>query len=172
MQTTVEQLQHWLAEPEGIRLEFQEAKYNSHFEKLVEYCMSLANEGGGKIILGVTDRRPRRIVGTTAFAEPGCTEAGLHDRLSRRVSVEEVRTADVRVLPSMCRCDFRARPGRSTGGIASAGDELPALSRSKIHVLLRKLRKERPGHSVGATKAARWFPGAGPANCNLGEASP
>lgn len=98
MQTTAEQLQHWLAEPEGVRLEFKEAKQNYHFDKLVEYCVALANEGGGKIIFGVTDRRPRRIVGTAAFAEPGRTEAGLHDRLSHRIPVEEVRTADGRVL--------------------------------------------------------------------------
>ncbi len=36
-------------------------------------------------------------------------------------------------------------------------------------VLLRELRKERLVHSVGATKAARWFLGAHPANCNLEE---
>jgi ATP-dependent DNA helicase RecG len=70
MPTTIEQLQDWIAEPEGHNLEFKEAKRNFHFEKLVEYCVALANEGGGKMILGVTDRRPRRIVGTTVFAEP------------------------------------------------------------------------------------------------------
>ena len=105
MPTTSEQLHAWLAEPEGIHLEFKEAKQNYHFDKLVEYCVALANEGGGKIILGVTDRRPRRIVGTAAFAEPGRTEAGLHDRLA--------------CWSSMYRRDFRARPGRSTGGISS-----------------------------------------------------
>jgi hypothetical protein len=44
---------------------------------------------------------------------------------------------------------------------------LPALGRSQIQVLLRELRKERLIHSVGVTKAARWFPGVGPADCNL-----
>ena len=81
MTTTREQLQRWLDEPEGTRLEFKEAKQNFHFDKLVEYCVAIANEGGGKVIFGVTDLRPRRIVGTSAFAEPGRTEAGLHDRL-------------------------------------------------------------------------------------------
>jgi ATP-dependent DNA helicase RecG len=38
---------------------------------------------------------------------------------------------------------------------------LPALSRSQIQVLLRELRKEGAIHSVGVTKAARWYPGAG-----------
>jgi len=60
--------------------------------------VALANEGGGKIILGVTDRRPRHIVGTAAFAEPGRTEAGLHDQLSHRIPVEELHTTAGRVL--------------------------------------------------------------------------
>jgi len=98
MLTTTEQLQRWLDEPEGVHLEFKEAKQNYQFDRLVEYCVALANEGGGKIILGVTDRRPRRIVGTAAFAEPGRTEAGLHERLSHRIPVEEVRVAGSRVL--------------------------------------------------------------------------
>ncbi len=77
IRTTAEDLQTWLDAPEGTNLEFKEAKQNFHFEKLVDYCVALANEGGGKIILGVTDKRPRRIVGTQSFAEPGRTEAGL-----------------------------------------------------------------------------------------------
>lgn len=91
MPTTIEQLHHGLKEPEGIHLEFKEAKQNYHFDKLVEYCVALANEGVGKVILGVADKRPRRIVGTAALAEPGRTEAGLHDRLSHRIPVEELR---------------------------------------------------------------------------------
>lgn len=80
------------------RLEFKEAKQNYHFEKLLEYCVALANEGGGRIIFGVTDNRPRRIVGTAAFAEPGRTEAGIHDRLLHRVPIEEMHTAEGRVV--------------------------------------------------------------------------
>jgi hypothetical protein len=36
---------------------------------------------------------------------------------------------------------------------------LPAVSRSQIQVLLRELREEGVIHSVGLTKAARWYPG-------------
>ena len=70
MTATLKELEGWLSEPEGERLEFKEAKANFHFETLAKYCAALANEGGGKIILGVTDRRPRRVVGSTAFDEP------------------------------------------------------------------------------------------------------
>ena len=72
-----------MAEPEGQRLEFKEAKSTYSLDKLAAYCVALANEGGGKVVLGVTDERPRRIVGTAAFAEPGNTEFNLHTQLSK-----------------------------------------------------------------------------------------
>lgn len=136
MQTTAEQLQHWLAEPEGVGLEFKEAKQNYHFDKLVEYCVALANEGGGKIILGVTDRRPRRIVGTTAFAEPGRTEAGLHDRLSHRIPVEELRTADGRVLIVHVPPRLPGTAWQIDGRyLKRAGDELTGLSDAELKAM-------------------------------------
>jgi ATP-dependent DNA helicase RecG len=128
MPTTREQLQHWLEEPEGTNLEFKEARKSFHFEKMVEYCVALANEGGGKIIFGVSDRRPRRIVGTAAFAEPGRTEAGLHDRLSHRIPVEEIQTLEGRVLVAHVPSRL---PGTAwqIGGryLKRAGDNLTAL---------------------------------------------
>ncbi|WP_311222151.1 MULTISPECIES: ATP-binding protein [unclassified Acidovorax] len=98
MPTSVAQLHQWLLEPEGQRLEFKEAKQRYDFEKLLKYCVALANEGGGSMVLGVTDMRPRRIVGTQAFEEPGRTEAGLHTRLGHRIPVEELLLPEGRVV--------------------------------------------------------------------------
>jgi len=78
---TIEQLEELLSSKEGERLEFKEARHNYHFEKLAEYCVALANEGGGKIILGVTDKRPRKVVGTQAFTQPERTRPGLIEQL-------------------------------------------------------------------------------------------
>lgn len=136
MATTPEQLQQWLSDPEGTSLEFKEARNRYDFEKLVDYCVALANEGGGKIILGVSDRRPRRIVGTAAFAEPGRTEAGLYDRLQHRIPVEEARTPEGRVLVVHV-------PGRLPGTawqidgryLKRAGDELTALTATELRAI-------------------------------------
>ena len=98
MPTTESEFLSHLTAPEGSRLEFKEAKTNFHFEELVKYCVALANEGGGKIILGVTDARPRQVVGTAAFGEPGRTEAGLFQNLHRRIPVEEYEHDGKRVL--------------------------------------------------------------------------
>jgi ATP-dependent DNA helicase RecG len=87
--TTAEQVSQLLAAPEGSNLEFKEAKKTFAFEQLVRYCVALANEGGGKLILGVTNQRPRRVVSTMAFEDPGRTETGLYERIGRRVPIEE-----------------------------------------------------------------------------------
>jgi ATP-dependent DNA helicase RecG len=68
------------------------------FETLVKYCVALANEGGGKMILGVTDKLPRTVVGSQAFSHLERTKAGLIERLRLRVDVEEIRHPDGRVL--------------------------------------------------------------------------
>lgn len=136
MRTAIEQLQNWLSEPEGLHLEFKEAKNRYEFDKLVQYCVALANEGGGKIILGVTDQRPRRIVGTAAFEEPGRTEAGLHTRLSHRIPVEEMQLPEGRVLVVHV-------PGRLPGTawqiegryLKRAGDDLTALGETELKAM-------------------------------------
>ena len=136
MRTSRDQLQQWLDEPEGTNIEFKEAKQNYHFEKLVDYCVALANEGGGKIILGVTDQRPRRIVGTAAFSEPGRTEAGLHHRLRNRIPVEEMLTPEGRILVVHV-------PGRLPGTawqingryLKRAGDDLGVLTDVELRAI-------------------------------------
>ena len=83
---------------EDERLEFKEAKTQFHFEKLVKYCVALANEGGGRMILGVTDKQPRTVVGSRAFPDLERTKASLIERLRLRLDAEELQHPDGRVL--------------------------------------------------------------------------
>jgi ATP-dependent DNA helicase RecG len=96
--TTSEQFKQHLSAPEGTRLEFKAAKSSYEFDKLVNYCVALANERGGTMILGVTDKRPRQVFGTSAFPEPGETEASLHRTLGHRIPIEEYYHEGKRVL--------------------------------------------------------------------------
>ena len=77
MSLLLQQLERWMADPEGERLEFKEAKNNLDYSDLVEYCAAIANEGGGQLILGVTNRLPRRVVGSIAFRDLGKIKEGL-----------------------------------------------------------------------------------------------
>ena len=96
--TSPEQFAQVLSAPEGTKLEFKSARNSYEFDKLVHYCVALANEGGGTMILGVTDKRPRVVIGTSAFPEPGETEASLHRALQHRIPIEEFLHDGKRVL--------------------------------------------------------------------------
>jgi ATP-dependent DNA helicase RecG len=98
MKERILQLEQWMEAKEDEHLEFKEAKNKYDFEKLVQYSVAFANEGGGKIILGVTDKRPRKIVGTQAFMEIEKTKSGLMDRIPLRIDVEEILQPQGRVL--------------------------------------------------------------------------
>lgn len=97
-ETAVEQLEKIMTSKEGENLEFKEAKNSYHFETLVKYCAALANEGGGKIVLGVTDQRPRRVVGSRAFSQPERTRAGLIKQLHLNIDFSVVDHPEGRVL--------------------------------------------------------------------------
>lgn len=98
MDIALERLESLIKASENEHLEFKEAKNRFDFEKLVRYCVALANEGGGKIILGVSDKRPRKVVGTRAFKDIQRTKAGLLERLNLRIEVETLQHPDGRVL--------------------------------------------------------------------------
>lgn len=98
MSDRLDDLRTWMAAPEDEHLEFKEAKSSFEFEDLVKYCCALANEGGGRIVLGITDKRPRRVVGSRAFDPIERTKTGLLERLRMRVAGEVINHPDGRVV--------------------------------------------------------------------------
>ncbi|MCS1412248.1 MAG: hypothetical protein M2R45_05453 [Verrucomicrobia subdivision 3 bacterium] len=99
MRTTVEQVNAWRkARSEDENLEFKEAKTQFDTKRLCDYCVGIANEGGGYLLLGIADRPPRTIVGTNAFKNPVRMESKLFDMLRFRVEIDEVDHPDGRVL--------------------------------------------------------------------------
>ena len=99
---TLDTLTHWLAAPaESEHLEFKEAKQQFDTTKLLRYCVALANEGGGHLVLGVSDKLPRRVVGTRAFAAAADLnemKARIVDKLRIRVDAVELMHPEGRVL--------------------------------------------------------------------------
>ena len=92
------ELKKILEEIEGEHFEFKEAKERFSIDELTHYVCASANTGGGKIVLGVTDKRPRQIVGTNAFEQPERTRATLMDRLHLRIDVQMFESDGKRVL--------------------------------------------------------------------------
>jgi predicted HTH transcriptional regulator len=99
MATTSEQIDLWRqSATEDPRLEFKEAKTQYDNRKLYEYCVAMANEGGGFLLLGVADKPPRPVVGTQAFANPVAMAEKLFQAVGFRVDIEEVAHPSGRVL--------------------------------------------------------------------------
>lgn len=99
MSTSPEQIDLWRSVPsEHQRLEFKEAKQQFDTRRLHEYCVALANEGGGILLLGVADQPPRPVVGTLAFPDVVAATQKLFDAVGFRVDIDEVQHPDGRVL--------------------------------------------------------------------------
>lgn len=98
MFTTPEQIDIWRNASETQHLEFKEAKQQFDTTRLYKYCVALANEGGGNLILGVTDKPPRNIVGSDAFRNTVATAASLFNAIGFRVDIEEVPHPDGRIV--------------------------------------------------------------------------
>ena len=76
-----ESLDELLNANEGEQYQFKEWKTKNDFRMAAKICCALANCGGGKLVLGITDKRPRRIVGSTAFPQPERTRIDLMNKL-------------------------------------------------------------------------------------------
>lgn len=138
MPTTASQIDALLAvRSEGEHLEFKEAKNNFHFEVLVDYCVALANEGGGIMMLGITDALPRRVVGTAAFDVPERTVAGVHERLQMKVTFEEVSHPAGRVLVFHVPSRPVGQPVHHKGRyLMRAGEELVPMTPDQLKKIM------------------------------------
>lgn len=141
MKTSLEQLNKWLTRNEGLALEFKEAK--NHFDSkrdLPDYCAALANEGGGKLILGVNDKGG--VVGTKAFH--GTVNKLSHELFTKikiRVDVEEFSHSDGRILIFHVPGRLRGQRVKSTGKYLyplRMGDSLTEMDDIKTKEMLNE----------------------------------
>ncbi len=134
MSTTPEQINLWRSAPsEHQRLEFKEAKTQFDFNKLCKYCVAIANEGGGNLLLGVADQPPRPVVGTMAVNNPVGMAEKLFQTLGFRVDVEEVNHPDGRVVVFHIPSRPRGTAYHLEGAyLMRAGQELVPMSEDQL----------------------------------------
>ena len=92
---TIEEL---LSAKEGEQYQFKEAKRHFDSAEAARCCCALANCGGGKLVFGITDKRPRTVVGSAAFDQPERTRKGLIDKLKVMVDFQLYEYENKRVL--------------------------------------------------------------------------
>jgi len=153
---TLEDLEKWLNAPvETERLEFKEAKQQYDTTKLLRYCVALANEGGGYLVLGVTDKRPRRVVGSQAFLSPtdlNDIKARIVNKLRFRVDATELQHPDGRVLVFEVPTRPVGQPLAFDGAyLMRAGEDLVPMTPDVLK-------------SIFAEDQQNWF--SQPARCN------
>ena len=110
--TQLNLLAAWMEGKEDEQCEFKKAEQSFSFEDLGKYCSALANEGGGRIIFGVTDNRPRKVIGSRAFEQPERTRKGLCEKIPIGIDFDEIHHPD-------CKTGSRVLvfsvPGRPVG---------------------------------------------------------
>jgi ATP-dependent DNA helicase RecG len=144
MPTTPEQIDLWrAAKKEHQRLEFKEAKNQYDTRKLSEYCVALANEGGGHLLFGIADRLPRPIVGTAAFPNTNDIAEKLFTWIGFRVDVEEVNHPDGRVvvflIPSRPKGTAYHYEGKY---MMRSGEELVPMSEDRLRLIFSEGRPD------------------------------
>jgi ATP-dependent DNA helicase RecG len=138
MTTTLEELADLIAAPREIEgLEFKAARSSYDGDKLIDYCVGIANDGGGKLVLGVTDKPPRKVVGTRAVNDPAGMQKRILDTINFDVRIEEVMHPDGRVV--ICHIPKRplGTPLHHDGRyLMRSGEELRAMTTERIREIL------------------------------------
>ncbi|ACL63742.1 putative transcriptional regulator [Anaeromyxobacter dehalogenans 2CP-1] len=160
-QRGLEELRIWMNSVEAERLEFKEAKNNFDLEKLVQYCVAIANEGGGVLILGVTDQAPRRVVGSRAFEDLERTKSQLVDRLKLRVDADVIAHPDGRVVAFTIPPRPLGVPLHHNGAyLMRAGESLVAMTPDRLRRIFDEVVPDHSAEIVPAATMADLEPGA------------
>ena len=104
--TYFESVQELLEAKEGEHVQFKEAKNRFDFGEAAKCCCALANNGGGALVFGITDKRPRKVVGSAAFDQPERTRMGLIEKLKINIDFRLFTYDGKRVLVF----DVKSRP--------------------------------------------------------------
>jgi len=93
-----EQILKWLNAEEDEHVEFKEAKNKFSLKKIYEYCTAIANERGGYLVLGMTPKTPRKVIGSQAVKDINDKKVQIYDVLRLRVEIIETWFGDKRLV--------------------------------------------------------------------------
>jgi len=144
--TTTEEFNKWLKRYEDMNLEFKKSNIDKQ-SGLPDYCAALANEKGGKLIIGVAEKKGKKkkeyeVVGTR-FAEYTFNTLSneLLNKIKIRVDVEELLHPNGRVVIFHVPSRPIGRPIRSTGKYTypmRAGESLVEMDLTTLKDILNE----------------------------------
>lgn len=162
MQVTAADIDHWITAPtEHEHLEFKEARASFSADKVCEYAVALANEGGGYLVLGVTDALPRRVVGTGAFPQLSAIVEKVYQTLQRRIHVQEIAHPGGRVLVFEMPAAPMGQPLQVGGRfLMRAGSSLANMTSEQLSKLMNEGTPDYSATPVAAATLADLDPAA------------
>ena len=101
-----------MAKPENEHLEFKEAKSSfsilgdkKNSKSVLWYCVALWNEGWWNLILWISDKIPREIVGTSALKNIEDVKSKIYSNIGIRIKIHEIYNENKRrivviIIPS------------------------------------------------------------------------
>lgn len=144
-------LQQILDGLEDEHCEFKEWKTKDDFDGLTKYACALANEGGGRIVLGVADQRPRKIVGTQIWPQIEVTRKSLNQRIHLTTHWEEFQANEGRVLVITVP--------RHAYGLPAAWDGRSWMRNNDSLVPLSEARRKSIWEEIGRDYSSETCPG-------------
>lgn len=140
MAISIEKINYWLLIPKETQvIEFKEAKNQFDSLKLYKYCVAIANEGGGHLILGITDKVPRTVCGTSAFQDANEIVGKIFNVLGFRVDFEEVIHSDGRIVVFTIPSRPRSTAYQHQGAYwMRSGEQLVAMSEDRLRTIFNE----------------------------------
>ena len=152
MSITLNDLEALMRKREVENLEFKAASGDFDFDRLGMYCSALANEGGGKLILGVTNKIPRQVVGTNAFQNIEKKKLQLRQCFNMRIEIVPIKHPDGRVLVIDVPPRFKGKPVTYKGAYyMRSGESLVTMTPD---MLKRIFAEDQPDYSEEIVQGA------------------
>jgi ATP-dependent DNA helicase RecG len=142
-----------ITQAEQNNLEFKAAKNSFDTETAISYCAAIANEGGGHLILGVSDRPPRVVGGSNAIRNPAELEHRIFEKLKIKVSIRELEYSSKRVVIFVIPSRQTAVPIEQDGRfLMRAGESLVSMSAHRIADILSESKGPVGSRPVGGDR--------------------
>lgn len=140
MPVNLETLRSWLVSPEHERLEFKAARRSFDVSEVHRYLVALANEGGGHLVLGVTNEIPRKVVGTAALQDHAVRAHELTRQIGLRVTFSELHPDGRRVLVVSVGPRHRGVPVAFDGRyLMRVGESLVAMTADQLKAIFAEI---------------------------------
>lgn len=140
---TLDELNDVMKCAENEHIEFKEAKEQIDTRDVIDYCVALANEGGGNLILGVSNKKPRRIVGSKACRNIHRIKESILAALRCRVEIHEIHTSDGRVVVITIPSRPVGQPLHHNGRyLMRSGESLVPMTADRLKAIFDEVKRD------------------------------